>query len=196
MSAASCGLLCNALQSLRAQTVLCGCLGCSCCHSPLDVTQLLTALKYHAVQAHITGLPAEVAATPFGQMIIPMLQPALEQRFGNATATRFEPPPRPTPQLEAPATSAGHAQSAASLQDIDPGSKAAEAVKAVQEGGNASTARKAFQAALEEEFKRVQAEGVADANAAGAEAVKRVMLSVRQGLVSPPVQAATTAVRS
>ena len=66
----------------------------------------------------------------------------------------------------------------------------------MQEGGNASTARKAFQAALEEEFKRVQAEGVADANAAGAEAVKRVMLSVRQGLVSPPVQAATTAVRS
>lgn len=35
-----------------------------------------------AVQAHITGLPQEVLATPLGQMLAPMLSP-LEQQLGN-----------------------------------------------------------------------------------------------------------------
>lgn len=34
------------------------------------------------MQAHITGLPAEVLATPLGQMLAPMLAP-LEQQLGN-----------------------------------------------------------------------------------------------------------------
>lgn len=34
------------------------------------------------MQAHITGLPQEVLATPLGQMLAPMLSP-LEQQLGN-----------------------------------------------------------------------------------------------------------------
>lgn len=148
-------------------------------------------------QEHITGLPAEVAATPFGQMLIPMLQPAMEQRFGTATATAFAGPTRPNAAAPAaPAKPSSAAAIAAKTSVPDSKAAAARAIDDVKAGGSATSARKAFQTALEEEFQRVLSEGVADANAAGAEAMKRVMLSVRQGLVAPPVQAPAGNVRN
>lgn len=157
------------------------------------------------MQDHITGLPEEVASTPFGSMIIPMLQPAMEQRFGNATATRFEPSrtaatninnahahvaPAATADARSDGQSLGGVSATTAQRDASPVPlAAAQVVEAVEKmhAGSAEPVRKAFQAALAEEFARVKSEeNFADVNQAGAEAMKRVMVLVRKGLVASP----------
>lgn len=137
------------------------------------------------MQDHITGLPAEVAATPFGQMIMPMLQPALEARLGNANAVSI------APARSADSGANTDAQPAVSAADSVPRPGAAaeaaiDSLRKLPDTGDGEQARKAFQAALTEEMARVQAEGVADEHEASAEALKRVMVEVGAGLVSPP----------
>lgn len=173
-------------------------------------------LKFAGLQEHITGLPAEVAATPFGQMIIPMLQPALEQRFGNATATRFEPAStvpgsHPTHAAEPPlgsaaatppvtdAAAAAHVHTAheAQLASSREVREVVDELKHAHAGSeHAASARRAFQTALSEEFVRVQQEGELDVNKAGAEAMRRVMVAVKDGLVQPPEEPASTTVQA
>jgi hypothetical protein len=158
------------------------------------------------VQEHITGLPEEVASTPFGSMIITMLQPAMEQRFGSATATRFEPSRIAATNITtvpahmaqaAPKDAGSDGQSHGGVgettaqRNASPVCVAAaqvvEAVEQMQAGADAEPVCKAFHAALAEEFERVKSEeGFADVNHAGAEAMKRVMLLVRKGVVASP----------
>ena len=178
------------------------------------------------IPAHITGLPAEVAATPFGQMIMPMLQPALEERLSQANATQVTADGAGVSTGRAhssssdgvaqqasngrhaananastePGLAAGAHQNGAALsdpaiaQDTPVASSNAQAaigsLKGLQaESGNADAAAKAqraFQDALAAEYEKVRSEGVTDEEQAGAEAMKRVMVEVGAGLVSPP----------
>jgi hypothetical protein len=140
------------------------------------------------MQAHITGLPQEVAATPFGQMIMPMLQPALEERLGNANAesiggssTLHAATPNGSAQARGTSGSNGHAQP----QGTGASAAAAQELKQMDPEGDGTSAQKAFKAALEEEYARTAAEGLSEEDA-GAEALKRVMIEVSAGLVSPP----------
>lgn len=61
------------------------------------------------MQAHITGLPQEVLATPLGQMLAPMLSP-LEQQLGNIQQQPAGEPAAPSAQTTS--TSAGAARPA------------------------------------------------------------------------------------
>ena len=145
-----------------------------------------------------------------------MLQPALEQRFGNATATRFEPPAAvpgshatraadpplgsaaATPPISnaeaATHVSTAHEAQLASSKEVR---EVVDELKHAHTGGEAAAgARRAFQTALSEEFARVQQEGELDVNKAGAEAMRRVMVAVRDGLVHPPDEPASTTVQA
>ena len=132
------------------------------------------------LQGHITGLPSEVASTPFGQQMLAQLTPVLQERFSHATAAGFAPDTVPAASSIAAAASSARAGAAPSAVTAS-ASNASATLPA--EG---TTARQAFQSAIEDEFAKVKAEGVTDVNQAGAEAVKRVMLAVREGRVLPP----------
>jgi hypothetical protein len=61
------------------------------------------------LQAYITGLPQDVLNSPMGPMLVQMLQPALQNQLGNATASGIATPgvqPTATPAPVAPTTSA------------------------------------------------------------------------------------------
>lgn len=56
-------------------------------------------IAHHALrpseQAHITGLPHEVLATPFGQMLAPMLSRSIANTLGNVQQTSVAQPAAP-----------------------------------------------------------------------------------------------------
>jgi hypothetical protein len=149
-----------------------------------------TRLTWVRLQDHITGLPVEVASTPFGHMIMPMLQPALEERLSNANTVSIGPhrPPAPSAATDSAAREGtAPMERKASVPHPAPSTEAViEGIRDMDAKGNGEQARKAFQEALTAEMERVMAEGVSDEHEAGAEALKRVMVEVAGGLVSPP----------
>lgn len=154
--------------------------------------------------------------TPFGQSMLPMLQPHLQDRLGNATATGFEVPStssaEPTQASIADAIdSVSHSHVAHDLQQLQKESKdahgasngvasgrqaapgAAPAAAASASGGTKGSAGEGkipFQQALRAEFDKLRTAGQADANAAAAEAMQAVMTMVHTGLVEAPPRAA------
>ena len=141
-------------------------------------------------------------------MIMPMLQPALEQRLGNANATSIGPPEGSSAATANGATANGATANGAMSNGTAPKSAGAsagpaagntdhgtesagahaaiEGLKHLQAGGDVQAARRGFQDALAAEYAKVQSEGVTDDSAANAEALKRVMLDVSAGMVMPP----------
>jgi hypothetical protein len=161
---------------------------------------LKTSIKSF-LQDHITGLPAEVASTPFGQMMLPMIQPMMEQHLSASDWSSQEtsvPGAHVTRPCDAPlgTSSARSARSDAENVPIsDPDRSVChsnnvhevlEGLRECQAGGTSTRAQKAFEVALSEEFATVQMEGEQDVNKAGAEAMRRVMVGVRNGMVMPP----------
>jgi hypothetical protein len=153
------------------------------------------------VQEHITGLPAEVASTPFGQMILPAIQPSFEQHLSGAdwTGQRSSVPgAHVTRPSDAPLGSTSAASARSDARDVpfdhpdrsschsNQVNEVVEGLKECQAGSSVAHARKAFEAALAEEFATVQREGEGDVNKAGAEAMRRVLVAVKNDLVLPP----------
>ena len=68
---------------------------CPRCRAPTD----------HVLQSHITALPREVLATPFGQMIAPMLTQTVGQTLGNVHQPAPGAPARPQPAAASAAAS-------------------------------------------------------------------------------------------
>jgi hypothetical protein len=127
-------------------------------------------------------------------MIMPMLQPALEQQLSHANATSVggsNASSASTTQAVL-SSSAGADAGTNDASQLMHGTESAgahaaiEGLKHMQAGGDAQAARRGFQDALAAEYAKVQSEGEADNDAANAEALKRVMLEVSAGLVMPP----------
>lgn len=76
--------------------------------------ELANLLVGEGIPEHITGLPDEVLATPFGQMILPMLQ-GLEQQLGSVQQQRFV-PHQPHPHAQPAVINAAGASSAEAAQ--------------------------------------------------------------------------------
>lgn len=165
-----------------------------------EVAQFLVG---KSIPAHITGLPAEVAATPFGRMILPMLQPAMQQRLSSATSVGFAQDSSAVSSTLANAvdtaththtatdmlssTQSARTSAASTSKPCDTAAAAAARHLGSKSDAKAAEAAKAaFKDALHQEFANVRAEGVADANKAGSEALRRVMVAVKDGLVQGP----------
>ena len=143
---------------------------------------------YCLLQAHITGLPAEVMATPFGKTILLALQPALQARLGSVTSLGFgDMPPAsassPTPKAPAstptpPSPSQSSQQAPEAAPTAVPCSSDRSQVANAAEG-RAAAQKAEFEAMVRGEFAKVLAEGMLDGNAAGIEALRRVQSSLK-----------------
>jgi hypothetical protein len=134
-------------------------------------------------------------------MILPAIQPMFEKHLSGADWTGQQssmPGGHVTRPSDAPLGSTLAASARSDTRDVpfahpersrchsDQVNEVVEGLKECQAGSSVAHARKAFETALSDEFATVQREGEDDVNKAGAEAMRRVLVAVRNGLVLPP----------
>jgi hypothetical protein len=177
--------------------------GLNCNDFADDLAQALTG---RGIPAHITSLPSDVLATPFGAAISPMLgglEAAMSgmSEVGGAAAAAAGPTPASTPAAlaasleeaaggaavaDAPAAAAEAAASpraAAALraEERAPSLAAAEAAVASAVSVDPSAARASFEALIRREFDAALAAGAATPNEAARLALERAAEAVKAG---------------
>lgn len=125
-----------------------------------------------------------------GQALLQMVQPMLQQRFSSATASGFVSTPLSTsttpavPQAAPVATAASDVEG--SSAHVQHGADTARVPADAPKATGAADDKEEYKIALSREFFKAQEQGIQDANAAAAVAVRRVAELVQSGTVMPP----------